>query len=412
VYPPLNDKRASAEGERQLAILLLGALLFAFGYTSLVVLVPLRAIELGAPVAELGMVLTVPGFLAVFGSLPSAAISNRYGRASLVRAGLSVLFLGTLAYLPAPTLVWMIPGQLTIGLAASLFWPSAVASIVEVRSRRTQEARQGGNVLLQGLGSLLGAAVAGVVVSSLGTGAAFAVVAVVAGVGLTTCLVLKESIPSSARTRTVQFRATARSGLAALMSSRPLAAAQLLMIPWSMLWWVAGTSFFVLYARENNHTAAFAGILLAMRFGTASILRLGFARISQHVGLAKLAVLGNLIAGLALACAALDPGAPMLIASALVQGAGLALVVPAVNVLIAGGSTPRERATGFALTTSLANAALLISPTLLAAVVSIGGSGAAILAAGSFAALASLGLALFLRERRPPVRPDGALGWA
>ena len=101
-------------------------------------------------------------------------------------------------------------------------------------------------------------------------------------------------------------------------------------------------------------------------------------------------VYGNAVAGVAIAVTALTTDARWLLVLAAVQGATLALVVPAANVSISHGSTGNERIVALAIASSATNVAILVTPPLLAAVASAGGSGGALVAAGCLAVASSV----------------------
>jgi hypothetical protein len=132
-----------------------------------------------------------------------------------------------------------------------------------------------------------------------------------------------------------------------------------------MLWWVAGASFFILYIREAGYGAGFAAAMLALRLGTASLVRLGFPIVARRVSLADLLIGGNVVAAAGLAFALLGDHPLVLAASAVVQGVGLAVVLPASNVVVSRGTTRGDRAIGLSISASFNNLAILVSAPVL-----------------------------------------------
>ncbi len=392
---PAPNPIASAE-DWQLAILLSEVGVFVASYTAAFVLVPLAAAASAAPVATVGLVTALPGLVGVVLGIPSAAASNCLGRRPLIQGGFVILTLAVVGYLVAPSFLWLIPSQIAMGMAMIIFWPSALAAFAEIPGRHSHELRQGANTLLQGIGSLIGAAVAGGMVSLVGFPFAFVMLVPLALIGLGIGPALRETTQAATRASRIDVRGSLRIAIGRGRRAGGGAVAALAMLPWSMLWWVAGATFFVLYVSQAGYSAAFIGFLIAVRIGVASVVRLAFAPIARRIPMTKLLLAGNALGGLALAAAALSTNETWLVGSVIVQGAGLSVVLPASNVMIMRGTGGSDRVVGLAMSASLTNCAILVGPMLLAAVSSAAGGGAALAFAGLLAAAASVGLARLL----------------
>lgn len=376
--------------DRTLALLLGSVVLFLFSYTCAVVAVPLLAAEYGAHPAVVGAVVALPGLLGFVLAIPSAALSNRVGRRPAIAAGFACLSLSGIGFVLAPSFIWLVPSQLSIGLAMILYWPSTLAAFSELAGHRSHEFIQGANTLSQGLAGFLGATVAASLTGMAGTGAAVIAILVAAAAGLALASIIEETSPSAARTQRWEVGAAAHSAVRLLVADRYVGLGIYALLSWAMLWWVAGASFFVLHVTEIGHAAVLAGVLLGLRIAVASLLRLAFAPIARLVGLPNLLIWGNAVAGIGLILVLASDSAVVLIASAIIQGTGLALVLPASNVIVSLGTAPEDRVIGLAMSASFNNLAILLSAPILGLAATLGGThlalalGGVIALAGSF----------------------------
>jgi MFS family permease len=372
-----------------LVVLLCGVVLFASGYTAAIVLVPLLATELRAPVAQVGLLVAIPAILGAALGIPSAALSNRVGRRRLIRLGFVFLGVTAAGYLAAPSFLWIVPAQVSLGLAKVLFWPSALAAFSEIRSARGQESIQGANALAQGLASFMGATLAGLITAFASFEAAAILLVAFAALGLGTTVVLDESLPPGVRADRLQMGATLRSAVHLARFEPEVALAVTSLFWWSLLWWVAGASFFVLFISELGYSAAFAGLLLGVRIAVASLVRVNFGATSRRLSLPSILIWGNVIAAIGLGLTVLLPNPAVLIASSVIQGIGLALVLPASNVTIGRATRPAERAAGLALATSTTNLAVLLAAPAIGFLAASTGTAAALGAAAAVAGICS-----------------------
>ena len=390
----------SAAEDWQLAVLLAEVAAFVASYTATFVLVPLAAAATSEPIGTVGLVAAMPGFVGVVLALPSAGVSNRFGRQRLIQAAFVVLCAAVVGYLVAPGFVWLIPSQLALGLSMIAFWPSALAAFAEMPGRRSQELRQGLNTLLQGLGSFAGAAVAGGVAAQLGFPLAFEMLVPLAAVGLLLTPALRETSFAPGRTPDVDLADAVHRAVRLWRRDRTYAVAASALAPWSMLWWVAGATFFVLYATQAGYSPAFVGSLVALRIGVASLIRLLFAHITRRVPLVHLLLAGNALGGLGLAAAAISTAPLCLLASATLQGIGLSVVLPASNVMVMEGTAGRDRVVGLAMSSAMTNSAILIAAPVLAFVSASVGLASALAFAGLLATVLSGAVGLVVRDGR------------
>ena len=403
----MRSSRSTRRLDLTLALLLGSVVLFLFSYTGAVVAVPLLAAEYDADPALVGAVVALPGFLGFLLAIPSAALSNRVGRRPVIAAGFVCLSLSGIGFVLAPGFQWLIPSQLAIGLAMILYWPSTLAAFSELAGHRSHEFIQGANTLSQGLAGFLGATVAASLTGLAGTGVAVIAILVAAIAGLALVSILEETSPRAARTPHWEVGAAARSAVRLLVADRYVGLGIYALLSWAMLWWVAGASFFVLHVTNIGHSAIFAGALLGLRIAVASILRLAFAPIARRLGLANLLIWGNAMAGIGLLLVLASDSAAVLTASAIIQGTGLALVLPASNVVVSLGTPPADRVVGLAMSASFNNLAILLSAPILGLAAASGGTHLGLALAGVIALAGSL-LMLPWRAAKPslPTRDE------
>lgn len=383
--------------DAQLGVLLADVALFVASYSAAFVLVPLAAAASSASTGTVGLVAAMPGIVGVTLAIPSASMSNRFGRRPLMLASFIILCAATGGYIASREFIWLIPSQLALGLAMIAFWPSALAAFAELPGKRGQELRQGLNTLLQGVGSFAGSLAAGVVAGAVGFPLAFVMLVPLCVVGLAAAAGVQETATRSSRSSlSIEVSDAIRTAVSLWRRDRAYVMAVLALAPWSMLWWVAGATFFVLYVTSAGYSPAFAGALVALRIGIGSALRVVFAQLAKRSSLAQLMLVGNAVGGLALAAAALSTNAAWLAGSAVIQGAGLAVVLPASNVMVMQCTRGRERAVGLAMSSSMTNCAILVAPPLLAATSVWAGLGGTLAVAGILATASSVVLARLL----------------
>lgn len=394
--------------DRTLALLLGSVVLFLFSYTGAIVAVPLLAGDFNVNPAFVGVVVALPGLFGFVLAIPSAALSNRLGRRTVMAAGFACLAISGIGFVLAPNFVWLVPSQLGMGLAMILFWPSNLAAFSELAGRRSHEFLQAANTITQGLAAFLGATVAAWLADTAGTAVALLTVlaAAVAGLGLTA--ILSETSPSAARTQRLELGGTAHSAIRLVARDRYVGLGVYSLLSWAMLWWVAGASFFVLHVRELGQPAVLAGLLMGLRIAVATVLRLVFSPVARRVGLTNLLIWGNVVAAVGLLVAIPSDSVILLIVSAAIQGTGLALVLPASNVVVSRGTPPAERVIGLAMSASFNNLGILLSAPILGLAAAIGGTGMALAAAGAIAIAASM-LLLPWRNAEPSSRLDSTV---
>jgi predicted MFS family arabinose efflux permease len=361
----------------QVQLLLLLSFLFTIAYTSAFTLVPLVASDLGVSGVVAGVVIAAPGVLSLaFGPI-SAALSNRFGRRALLLTAFASLLGSGLGYLAAPSFVWLLPGQLVVGLAIILYWPSAIAALSELARFGEQEAVQGANTLVHGLASFAGVIASGFLVALVGFTGSFLAYSAIAALGFAVAMLVEETRDLRKLSLAAEFRSTLR-GYRLLSHRRLTLMAAAGNFPWGVLWWVGGGSFFVLFTRDAGHPAVTAGLLLGLRTLIASGVRLRFGAFARRYGLVEVLLVGNLIGALGLALAPLAPSISWLAMSAVLQGLGLAFVPPASHTIVAYTTSVGDRALGQSMPIFFSQAAVFVMPPILGLAAEFGGLGLSI----------------------------------
>lgn len=98
----------------------------------------LYSIAIGIPIETLGIVFTSEYLTSVVVRLPSAGLANRYGRKNMMALGGFAFATGILVYLLIPNLTALVAGSILRGLGWSLFQPSILSLMVDMRGMSTR----------------------------------------------------------------------------------------------------------------------------------------------------------------------------------------------------------------------------------------------------------------------------------
>ena len=109
------------------------------GFSFMFPVIPLYATELGATVAEVGVIVATISYVAAFLLIPFGMLSDRFGRHKLLVGGLAIFTLAPLLYPLANNPEQLIWFRAIHGLAAAAFLPTAIALVIDL----TPEAKRG-----------------------------------------------------------------------------------------------------------------------------------------------------------------------------------------------------------------------------------------------------------------------------
>ncbi len=402
VAPRLNKQISPGIGSTLvLAILFLHLLLI--GITQLVV--PLYSLSLGASEVVLGIITGAFGVAGILLSILSSVLSDYLGRRPMILVAF-VLWIGVgVSNLLAPPFLWLVGGQVLVGMADLCLWVAAMAYLTGVtpQGRHAEIMSWAGG--LMGLGLAVGPILGGVVVRLVGFQPAFMLVVLVGVLGLAISYKLPDAkLPMAERGAFLErLSLSHRRAFGLVRGSRshalgPMRMAVLVMILGTATWMAVGRSFYVAYLDNLGLSTEVIGLLTTLRAGATTVAQFGFAFLANRLGVVVTALSGVAIGGLALTLTPFLTTAPILALVGCIGNGADRLRNPGLFTLIAEGTDPDSRALAFALLNTAWAVTTTVLPPVLGLIAERTTLSATFLLVGPFVAFSSI--LLYVWNRR------------
>lgn len=356
--------------------------------TILALAVPLYALQLGASVAAIGVLVSVPFWLPTVLAIPIGRLVSRAGARR-------VMVVGSLGITLAPWLTVAIPGfaglvatQLLVGISQISMGISAQATVATVGQRGSLEAAFGWYTTSVSVGQLLGPLIAGVLLERLAAPAVFAV----AGTVPLACVLAVWALP---REHTTVGAGPRRSlfgygDQVTLLRTNAGVQMALLVTLLMLLAFSSHAAFFPVYLQGIGVAPSLIGILMSTRALVSTSVRPWMPLAVRWMGSrSRTVIAAAVLAALAFALTGTTANVALLAALAAVLGFAVGVAQPLAMVALADhvGADDRPAALGFRLTVN--QAAQVAGPLTLGAIAGAAGltamflSGGALLAAGA-----------------------------
>ncbi len=242
------------------------------------VLVPLYALHLGYDLTLLGVIVASQAVFGLVLRLFAGAIADQFGERWVLWASFVTMIVGMVFFVASGFFWMLILGQSFVGYSRATYWTATQSYVSRINPERSGEIYGRLNAFGSG-GGLVGAAMSGVLVITLGYGVAFAVTGAIALAGFIGCLAMP---PLAARPARRGFRAPlghipgiARHrgmGLAAFAAF----VASMSMIMTSIL--------FIPYLRELDYTEDVIGGMQAIGVGGSVAIGMVFGHVLARLG--------------------------------------------------------------------------------------------------------------------------------
>lgn len=355
------------------------------GFSFLFPIIPVYAAELGATVAQVGLVVATISYVTAFFLVPFGILSDKFGRYNFLVGGLAIFAAAPLLYPLAKD-----PGQLIVvralhGLAAAAFLPAAIALVIDL----TPEAKRGEAIgwytaSLQ-LGLMAGPITGGFLADHFGFDAAFYGCSAVSLVGLVFIFFRLGALAQ--RPAAVQNR----TNLSWHWLRQPLVLAVLLVPMFIAVGSSTIASYIPLYGKGFALTETDAGSIITAMYASSAILRAPVGRLADRVDRRLL-----LIGGLALSAAAVSLFSFVhtlieFIIGGVVFGVGMGISMVAGLAMAADLSPTEGRGLSMAIPTCFFQIGLAAGPMVMGFVAERNGFEVMFLACG-----AGLALGLFI----------------
>ena len=346
-----------------LTILFLHMLLL--GMTQLVV--PLYSLSLGASEVVLGVITGAFGVAGILLSIVSSVLSDYLGRRSMILVSF-VFWIGVgVLNLLAPPFLWLVGGQVLVGMADLCLWVAAMAYLTSVtpQGRHAEIMSWGGG--LMGLGRAVGPGLGGIVARLVGFQPAFMLVVLLGVLGLVISYKLPSTkLPAAERGAFLErLSLSHRRALGLVRGNRPMRMVVLVMMLGTASWVAVGCSFYVAYLTHLGLSTEVIGLLTTLRAGATTVAQFGFAFLANRLGVVVTTLSGVAIGGLALTLTPFLTTAPVLALVGCLGNGADRLRNPGMFTLIAESTDPDSRSLAFALLNMAWAATTTVLPPVL-----------------------------------------------
>lgn len=253
----------------------------------------------------------------------------------------------------APPFLWLVWGQILVGVADLCMWVAAMTYLTEIAPQGKQAELLSLGTGLMGLGIMIGPALGGLIGRYLfmGLQPAFMLVVLLGILGL----ILSYRLPGT-KLPTVergaflkQLYLSHRGAFALVRRNRPARMAMLVMMLGTASWMAVGRSSYLAYLNHLGFSTEVIGLLSTLRASAMTLAQFGFAFLANHLGAVVTTLSGLAIGGLALTLTPFLTTAPLLALVGSIGSGADSLRNPGVFTMIAEGTDQDSRALAIAL---------------------------------------------------------------
>lgn len=332
-------------------------------------LVPLRANELGASIAVIGLLLGVKALTETVLSVPLGAFIDRVGPRSAFLIGCVGTVLVGLGLMGTSSVVILFMLQFGLGTVRPLGWVGGQSYVSSMRSGAERNYDTGKFSFSANVGQIVAPLMAGALASAFGTRLAFAAMVLYGVVFFAVMLAL----PAASGRRAPGESGTSFGAFLQLSRLRDIQVAMLLTFTrlWITAVWIP---FYPLYLVSTGTSTALAGSVVSSMAVAATMTSLFAGRIGSLGG----GPASVTAAGLAVGCSgvALSPvldGVPWFYLAAALVGVGQGLSLPMLISIVSSAAPPGQRSLALGLRSSVNQAAAAAAPVVIAPIIGLTG---------------------------------------
>jgi MFS family permease len=327
---------------------------------------PAYAANLGANVAQVGLVVALQPYVGTFLQTPVGMLSDRLGRRTPLMVGTVGSLLCYLLYLPISSLGALMVVRVIHGFAMAAIYPAAAALVVDIARPEKRGEAIGFFTTGTQLGNIAGPAMGGFIVKHSGFTAAFLSSAVISGLSLLAVLSMLGHIRSSKSTVTGE-----KISLNWLWNSNTVGA--LLGTFFVMVGIASIISFLPLHGRQIGIDIDRVGLMISTVYLGSAFLRVLAGRASDRIGRSPVILLGLITCAGATFLISITNREILLHIATLLYGVGMGSTLPATAALVADVAPVQMMGFAMGLNSSLFNAGLAIGATGLGIVAASSG---------------------------------------
>jgi MFS family permease len=331
--------------------------------TILALAVPLYALQLGASVAAIGLLVSLPFWLPTILAIPIGRVVSRVGARRIMLGGAVGMTLAPWFTVAFPGVPGLVATQMLIGVSQISMGISAQSTVAAVGQRGSLERAFGWYTTSVSVGQLVGPFLAGVLLERLAASATFAV----AGVVPLSCLLAAWALPPQPPLVVGVRRSLLGYGDQLRLLQRNVGVQMALLITLAMLFGFAShAAFFPVYLRGLEVPATLIGALMSVRALASTVIRPLMPLLVRRLGSrSRTALAAMAVAAVAFGLTGLGEQIVVLALLAAALGLAVGVAQPLAMVVLADHVDPSDRpaALGFRLTVN--QAAQVVGPLLL-----------------------------------------------
>lgn len=333
--------------------------MYGLSLNSMMLLVPLYAINQGFRLSDQGIVIAAPAVFMVILRLPGGAISDRFGERVVLWFGFGTLLAAAVIAAFADSIFPLIISQLFSGASRSVYWSAAQSYIS--RSAEGQAGHVMGRQLAFESGAgIIGAIAAGFIAQFAGFGIAFGIAASLCVIGIT----VTTSLPSLPRKDQVRSIKASFAPVKTMLFSRSLAFAHLVSF---MAAAYAGlmSGLFIAYFRDIGYSEGFTGLVRAFNGAGVVVVAFMFGVFLARAGALWTGVFGMVATGIVAIGVAATGDIPVLpVVLMTISGVTFGTLRTLYPALAAEKSSPSQRAMALSVVSLYWAVAMLLSPLI------------------------------------------------
>jgi len=335
------------------------------GFSFLFPVIPLYATELGATVAEVGLIVATISYVTAFFLIPFGMLSDRFGRQKLLVGGLAVFTLTPLLYPLASSPEHLILIRAIHGLAAAAFLPAAIALVVDLTPETKRGEAIGWYTASLQLGLMAGPITGGFLTGRFGFDAAFYGCGAISLIGLILAFSRLRAFAHRPAVTPVEASSSWR------WLGQPLAIAVLL----APLLVAVGSgtigSYIPLYGMGFGLTEADVGAIITAVYASSAVLRAPAGKLADRFDKKLLLIGGVGLGAIAVSLFSFFHSLTQFIIIGIVFGIGMGIAMPASLVMAADFSSAGGRGLSMAIPTCFFQVGLAAGPTAMGYVAGI-----------------------------------------
>jgi MFS family permease len=328
------------------------------GFSFLFPVIPLYAAELGADVAEVGVIAAMNAYVAAFLLIPFGLLSDRLGRHRLLGGGLTLFTVAPLLYPLASNPMQLVLVRILHGAAAAAFLPAAFALVIDLTPPEKRGTAIGWYTASLQLGLMAGPITGGFLLKHFGFDPVFYACAAVSAVALILISVRVRAFVYKPAADVVQTSSWGWMKQALVFAG--------LMTP-MFIAIGSGTiaTYIPLYDDFLGTDEASAGLIITAMYASSAFLRIPAGRLADRVDRKIIITLGLGLSALAVGLISPFHNLPQLILLAILFGIGMGVVMPASLALAADFSPASARGLTMAISTCFFQVGFAVGTTAM-----------------------------------------------